>query len=419
MSSPIDVELQHFHGDEETIKVTITTSDIQYLGKEASFDLGCEVHVKDDRAVNDRKNIFSKRITLSENPIEFTIPKSAISYYSYLGHKISIEIWSQIKIGNYIIFNEKIREKHHFPSEIKTGQSKFKAIHIIEPHDRFNFIKNLKAIPLENMFSAIGLIIIAAAMMSANTITGIHDQFVSEPFTWFYSHYEADGDRQSPFINSLYASAAIGFSIWKTVKTHLKKYMNFNFKKKIQRINPSKAYRLTDIISGKSYNQINNFKIRIVAGNLEKGQYKRGHGTKERTVTFKEPGRGVIIYETEHLNIPSKATLESILPDEEFNFDKLFNFLYPPQSVSATHGLEIHWEVQLIHDDYIDHELVGSTLGLRQEYFWTGGLDNITYPEGKNESHDTNLTHDPNKIEPGEKLFKPIRSDEERYVARL
>ena len=39
----------------------------------------------------------------------------------------------------------------------------------------------------------------------------------------------------------------------------------------------------------------------------------------------------------------------------------MFRALYPPQMVSDSHGLAVHWEIQLIHDDFVDQELVGSS----------------------------------------------------------
>jgi hypothetical protein len=37
----------------------------------------------------------------------------------------------------------------------------------------------------------------------------------------------------------------------------------------------------------------------------------------------------------------------------------MFRALYPPQSTSRTHGLDVYWEAQLIHDELVDQELVG------------------------------------------------------------
>ncbi|HMP04928.1 MAG TPA: hypothetical protein PJ982_01150, partial [Lacipirellulaceae bacterium] len=36
----------------------------------------------------------------------------------------------------------------------------------------------------------------------------------------------------------------------------------------------------------------------------------------------------------------------------------------PPLSVSKTHGVDVYWEIQLIHDKFVDQELVGDVSGL-------------------------------------------------------
>jgi hypothetical protein len=36
----------------------------------------------------------------------------------------------------------------------------------------------------------------------------------------------------------------------------------------------------------------------------------------------------------------------------------MYKVLYPMQMISSTHGLDIHWEVQLIHKEFIDQELI-------------------------------------------------------------
>ena len=49
----------------------------------------------------------------------------------------------------------------------------------------------------------------------------------------------------------------------------------------------------------------------------------------------------------------------------------MFKILYPPNQVSSTHGLFVHWEVQLLLDDFVDQELVGSPQRFRRGDFFT------------------------------------------------
>jgi hypothetical protein len=98
--------------------------------------------------------------------------------------------------------------------------------------------------------------------------------------------------------------------------------------------------------------------VRIVACNMEKGQYKRGSGTDERTVSFEEPIRAVMLYEKHIPFVPASMPIKTYL-DDTISFDPMFSALYPPFMISDSHGMDVHWEVQLLHPRYVDHELVG------------------------------------------------------------
>ena len=33
--------------------------------------------------------------------------------------------------------------------------------------------------------------------------------------------------------------------------------------------------------------------------------------------------------------------------------------LYPPFEISNSRGLDVHWEIQLLHPEFVDQELIG------------------------------------------------------------
>ena len=47
----------------------------------------------------------------------------------------------------------------------------------------------------------------------------------------------------------------------------------------------------------------------------------------------------------------------------------MFAALYPPLETDKHHGMEVVWEVQLLHPDFVDQELSGDTGSLRYEDF--------------------------------------------------
>ena len=98
--------------------------------------------------------------------------------------------------------------------------------------------------------------------------------------------------------------------------------------------------------------------LRVVACNMEMGQYIRGSGSNRRTVSFEEPVRPIILYSERVGHIPARQEIGNHFPGE-VDFGPMFKALYPPLEISKTHGLAVYWEVQLLHDEFIDHELKG------------------------------------------------------------
>ena len=45
--------------------------------------------------------------------------------------------------------------------------------------------------------------------------------------------------------------------------------------------------------------------------------------------------------------------------DGHVDFEPIFTELLPPQLISDTHGIDVVWEVQLLHPDFVDQELIG------------------------------------------------------------
>jgi len=371
MSNPIDVQLDIFHeNDNSHAKVTINTFDTDQLGKEATFTLFFGVDVKDSRPVNSSKVLFEKNITLSAEPIVFDIPLNKKNIFTYKGHKIDICLTSHITLARPIIFDKKIKEKHFIPNKHKPQQAQARAASVIEPDDRFDLMKNINAIPYINRMFVFLLMIVGGIIIAVNTFIGAHDQMVPETSTWLYSHRDSDGDSTSPLMTSLTASGALGAGVWYLIKQNLKKYMVFIFKMRLPKIAPNTQYQLKDFITGRPRVDLKNFKIRVVAANMEKGQYRRGSGTSERTVSFNEPGRAIMLYEVPIGILHRNQNLVDILPDETFDFDKMYKNLFPPEEISKNHGLELRWEIQLLHKDLIDQELIGKNQYFNENDFW-------------------------------------------------
>ena len=100
--------------------------------------------------------------------------------------------------------------------------------------------------------------------------------------------------------------------------------------------------------------------VRLVAYNREHGQYTRTEkeGKSSRTVTesFTSPARGIVLYEQLLAYVPAEAQLSSYLAGE-IRFEPLFEALYPPTMIGGSHGLSIQLEGQLLHPEFVDHDI--------------------------------------------------------------
>lgn len=330
--------------------------DLSLIGKDAEFKIEKHVKVNDSRAVNRSEVVFKKKLTLGQqNFVE--ISSDAIRAYSYHGAMIDIEVHTKLKIDDSILFDTTITEKQ----EMALGSKPFVATDskaMIDPRDDFNFPANLQAISPASRLKVKTMLLVAGLLIGSNTYVGWHDQFVPEGAHYFYSHYDSDGDSGSPFMKSLGLSGGIGALFWFLIRRELKKYMTFQFKPLPASISRETTLRVADIITGVPRVDLENIVVRIAACNLECGQYKRGSGTKERTVSFKEPVRAVLLFEKSIPKVPSGFPVESYLEDR-ISFKEMFAVLYPPNMISSSHGIKVHWEVQLLHEEFIDQELVG------------------------------------------------------------
>jgi hypothetical protein len=346
--------------------------DPDLVGHDAEFQLIAEVEVRDKRPVNEEKILYRQKFKIDPGIKTIKIPRTKFRAYSYSGKKIEINIHTRLKVDDAIFFDTKISQEQ----QIKIGTKPYvreDAKDKIEPNDIFRFFENLKAIPVQNQVITLLLAVAGGLIMLINAAIGIHDQFVPESMTYLYSHVDSEGDSQSPLVNSLMACGALGAAVWFAMRNQLRKYMKFNLNliNMPAHIYPEKTYQVSTFFSGISRVPLKDITLRIVACNMEKGQYVRGSGSNQRTVSFSEPIRGVLLYEKCVDHIPDKVQIRNYF-DEKISFKSMYEILYPPYMASQTHGIDVYWEIQLLHPEFVDQELIGPTKHFRYENFLVG-----------------------------------------------
>lgn len=349
----------HFSVEEDASRVrcTIEVPDASLHGHEAMLRIRRKCLVKDSRPVNASDILWSRKIDSLQPRNELVIHRAQLQAYTYRGSQIDVEIESELEVEDGIIVDTTIREAE----ELLLGgkpQVNDDAKGLIEPADAFDFLTNFKAIPARNQAITALLLVVGGIVIAINTLVGIHDQFKPDMQTWFYDHRDSDGDSESPLQKALVGSGIVGAGVWYAMKRQLRKYMTFDLCNVPGQIGRGATLRAGQILRGVSRVELRDVRLRMVACNMEKGQYKRGSGTKERTVSFKTPVRAVVLYDQMIPMIPAGVPVESYFTGE-IVFEPMFQALYPPQTVSSSHGIAVYWEVQLLHDELVDQELIG------------------------------------------------------------
>ena len=354
------------------LRAKLIIPDPELIGKKATFTIKRHVQVKDSRPVHDTEEMFKHKFTVRGGKVTVPIPHDVLKDhpFQYDGNAIEIQCFGELVINDKLIRKDTSVQKDLPVEALKKPEVLSNTNELIEPKDIFSFSKNLMAIPTHNKIATLGLLVVGLVVIVVNMLIGYHDQFSPEHATYLYSHVGSDGDGESPLVNALMGCGAIGVAIWFAIRRQLRKYMTFGLKPISKSVTRQSEHAVSDLFYGVSRTDLKDVTLRIVACNMEKGQYVRGSGSNRRTVSFSTPVRGVLLYSKKVTLIPKNHSVENHFRDS-MSFEPMFKVLYPPSEVSKSHGLFIYWEIQLIHNDFVDQELVGDTARFRREDFFT------------------------------------------------
>ena len=296
-----------------------------------------------------------------------SVPFSQLKALPYQGASIKIALEATLEGRNKNKHTPKIIHRLEKPFFQRAPQVR-DAANLIEPKDVFSFRENLKVIPFHNQIITLALTLIGMILVAVINIVGLHDQFCIDGQQYMMSRTDSDGDPQSPVLSALAASGLVGAAIWMLIKAQLRKYMHLEKRPIAGGLVPGLVCRAGDLFYGKSRIDLKNIKLRVVACNQEKGQRVEGDGSNRRTVSFSNPVQGLLIYEKHIDHITAGDSVERWFPEEVY-FDRIFNNLLPPMMISSTHGLDLYWEIQLIHNELVDQELIGKVHKLKIQDF--------------------------------------------------
>lgn len=368
MSAGANISLQPAGpAPDSDIICVIEIVDRRLLAHDATLAIGVRARVKDKRAVNADKILFRRQLRVDGTSVEVRIPRTSVRCYSYRGRMLDLELFTRLVIDDGVLVDTTVSTEQQLELGLKPAVST-DASAVVEPRDLFDFFANLRAIPVRNQVITLLLAGLGGLIMLVNAAVGVHDQFVPEPQIWVYSHTDSDGDSQSPLFGSLALSGTLGAAVWFAMRAQLRTYMRFHLANPRLLIRRGDTLRAGELFGGQARVELANVRLRIVAANMECGRYKRGSGTQERTVSFEEPVRGLILYDKLVDRIPANVPINTWF-SEPVDFTPMFRTLYPPVQVSPNHGLKVHWEIQLLHPEFVDQELAGPAADLQYEDF--------------------------------------------------
>ena len=317
------------------------------MGKKAEFTLDLASDVHDSDPVNDETNLYTDKFVVDRTEYELEIPTDSFECFTYKGTHASIVLRANLKVDDaWILRDSQVSRTTQFKLvDARSGSRGGDATDVIDPFDTVQFGKNFDALSSGRKMGFI--------LMSLFCVLG----FLGESCLMWVSFSQAEDGIVIAvvFIISLLV-ATVCLWVWQK-NSFFRSYINVTLRP-IPDITRNTCLPISQLVSGKSKIDLKNMTLRVVACNMEMGQYIRGTGSNRRTVSFEEPVRPIILYSERVSHIPARQEIGNHFPGE-VDFGPMFKALYPPLEISESHGLAVYWEVQLLHDEFIDHELKG------------------------------------------------------------
>ncbi|AVP96554.1 hypothetical protein C7S18_04770 [Ahniella affigens] len=338
------------------------------VGHQAVFKLLRQVYVHDSRGIHYYQELSRHDFTVQGTTLELPLPETIEPRFAYRGDDVSIRLMARLEVDDGVLFDTTADAEIELPELPRTAAHSPASNDLIEPKDHYSLGANIAAIPLRNKILVLGLLVIGGLLALVNAAIGVHDELVPEAATVFYDHHGSDGS-ESPIMKSLAGSGGLSVTLWLIIRAQLRRYMHIKMKDGQQLPYRGLTVSIGDMLEGVSRVPLEKITIRVVAVNLEKGQYKRGSGTKERTISFSTPKHGVILFEQFIPYVPARMPLQHYVQGY-VDFTPMFDCLYPPIDASSSHGLAVDWEVQLLHPLFVDQELKGKAAGIDWREFY-------------------------------------------------
>jgi hypothetical protein len=368
-------------GEGRELRLVVDVTEEKLAGKKAEFRLVQHVKVKRSSPVHKSRALGEREFTLRPGRQEFELPALPRDAYTYQGEDIDIALRGILEVDDGVFFDTELSLELDrlaaLPPRARAAADN-KEVH--SPKDTFDFIANLRAIPAKARLVVIWLMLVAGPIIAVNALVGARDQFVPDSQVWFYDHSGDDGS-ESPIMKALAGSGGLGLVVWLAIRAQLKKYMSFEAQLPQGRLRRGGQCAPAEVFKGTPRVALEEAMVRLVAYNREHGQYtkqeKSGNSTKTVTKSFTTEARGVVLYECVLPLVPAQMAVEEFLSGD-IRFDPVFDALFPPMMIGDSHGLSVQLEAQLLHPDFVDHDVELPAAGLEVEHFYENRAESST-----------------------------------------
>ena len=325
--------------------VDLKITNPKMMGKKAEFTLDLASDVHDSDPVNDAKNLYAHNFTVDRTEYQLKISTDSFDCFTYKGTHASIVLRANLKVDDaWILKDSKVSRTAQLKLVDDRTSGEGDATTEINPFDKVQFSKNFNALSSDRKlaFVLVALFCVIAGVWGPIAIWKMRDS--NEP---------------GGAIFWIFVLIVVVCTLWVCfMNKQFKSYMKVTLQP-MPAITRDTRLQIPQLISGKSEVDLKNMTLRVVACNMEKGQYwRRGNKGHKNTISFEEPVRPIILYSEKVSRIPAGQQIGGHFPGE-VDFGPMFKTLYPPLDISETHGLAVYWEVQLLNDELSNHELKG------------------------------------------------------------
>jgi len=326
------------------------------IGQDATFSLTLHVDVTRSSGIDSSRALHTQPLKIQATTMRVAIEALPRCMYRYVGQKINMSVRARLVVDDGLVFDTRL-EADLAIAERKPQASVEHAAAWIEPTDSYSLAANLRALSAKDRMIVQVLLAVAAIFGGGNAALGLHDEFVPESQTYWYDHSGDDGS-ESPAMKSLTGSGALGLGLWVAVRARLRRYMRIALRSNVATPRAGERIAMRDLVEGEARVALERTTLRVVAANRENGQYSEKSGKETKTHSFSDPLQAVILFEQFLAHVPAGSALADHV-DGDVDFDPIFSVLLPPQMAGSNHGIDVVWEVQLLHPEFVDQELTG------------------------------------------------------------